>query len=335
MKGESRLAGVTVDRDVPGDPRYHHLAELLGLANHYEAIGRMVVLWSVATALRTDRPPAKKIISVLGARGPAALVEADLAELLEDGSLRVKGCIGRHEWFEDLPARGQIGGQRRASEGQRNAGGRFMPKVAGGSLAVAGTSELPANTSETDFAGPARPASPAQGLVQDPEIPASVSLVRSGASGSERSRDLVQPPGEEVIRQNQRRIGRFLELVNAARARAGTKHNVQLKPLGAAIVGRQGSELLARLRESTAPESDLEHVVAVAEAEAMEDPKTLQWLGWSLVEEKSWRLKLAAPRPGKKAAVRPALMEPKPVVFSDADRAEAGAAAAEFAAKLR
>lgn len=292
-KGESRLAGVTVDRDVPGDPRYHHLAELLDLENHYEAIGRMVVLWSVCTALRTDRPPARKIISVLGVRGPDMLVEADLGERLADGSVRVKGCVGRHEWYGDLPARGKVGGTARASDAQRNKGGRFLPKDAGRSLEPAGASEPPASTSERENAGPASPATPAQDQDLDPEIGARVLELRS-SSGAARSEPSLE------------RVQRFLDLVNAARQRVAAAHKLApMRPLELDDEPTLVPKLLACLQSSATPDADLEHVVGVAEAEARADIDKVKWLGWAIVEGKAWRTKLMAPPPRKQARASP------------------------------
>lgn len=120
---------------------------------------------------------------------------------------------------------------------------------------------------------------------------------------------LVPPPPADVVQANQQRITSFVTLVNAARDRVGAKHGFSdERPLTAAIVGRQGTELLARLRESSNPQADLEHVVAVAEAEAIADVAKMQWLGWSIAEEKSWRTKLAAP-PVKRKRARPAELD--------------------------
>jgi len=90
-----------------------------------------------------------------------------------------------------------------------------------------------------------------------------------------------------------------------------------------------------RLKESTDPAADLDHVIRVSEAEARRT-KELRWFGWSLAEPKAWRTRLAATYQEAKAGPReqrrseppsiPILEQfadaPPDVEMTDEDRAE-------------
>lgn len=135
------LTGVTIVRDAFGDPRYHYLAQLCRLANNFEALGRMAMLWSLCTAMQSETPPRAKIVVCLGADGPEALVAADLGELLVDGTIRVKGCRDHTGWYGDSARRGEAGGKARAAEAVRDERGHFKPRDP--------VQREPANTSES------------------------------------------------------------------------------------------------------------------------------------------------------------------------------------------
>ncbi len=84
----------------------------------------------------------------------------------------------------------------------------------------------------------------------------------------------------------------FVTRCNAARAIISAECG--LGP--ARSIAHQGlgeRELVERLKESQHPEADLEHVLAVATAEARAR-RELRWLSWSLATEKSWRAKLSS-----------------------------------------
>ncbi len=85
-------------------------------------------------------------------------------------------------------------------------------------------------------------------------------------------------------------------------------------------MGEGEKALMDRLRESADPVGDLEHVLAIAEAEALAT-RELRWLSWSLAQPKAWALKLAATlsearSPRVKAGEAPLLPSPE----SDAAR---------------
>jgi len=86
-------------------------------------------------------------------------------------------------------------------------------------------------------------------------------------------------------------VASFPSRVNAARDRVASELGITgYRPV--ALMGGEQT-LLERLRESGDPPGDLEHVLAVAEAEALAN-RELRWLGWSMVEPKAWRVRQAA-----------------------------------------
>ena len=121
-------ASVTVDHTALGDTRFDHLAELAGF-NRHEALGRMVRLWAMCVAMQTDRPPIDRIRNVLGAAATAALAESNLAEAMPDGTLRVRGLVGRMEWFGALPSQQKKAGKARMQNAERDSKGRVLPKT--------------------------------------------------------------------------------------------------------------------------------------------------------------------------------------------------------------
>lgn len=188
MADDAILTGVTFHRDAWGDPRYHYLAELLGLANNFEALGRMGALWSICTAMRTDIPPRAKIVVALGNKNaPEAIVEADLGELMPDGNVRVKGGF-RLEWYDELkkPGRAEAGGVARAATAERGPGGRFAPKQ-------------PEDEASQRFAliepHPASPASDQRQPALDQQAPASVQ--RHQPKDKDQNQDKNQKGGGE------------------------------------------------------------------------------------------------------------------------------------------
>jgi len=60
----------------------------------------------------------------------------------------------------------------------------------------------------------------------------------------------------------------------------------QVRPI--AMQGRGEVDLMERLRESSDPEADLEHVIAVSIKQARKKHE-LRWLGWSVSTDGGWR----------------------------------------------
>lgn len=190
-KRDAILTSVTIARDAFGDPRFAYLAELCGFVDADHALIKMAKLWSVCTALETIAPPIARIIVCLGAKGPDALIAADLGERTEDPDrIRMKGCE-RFAWYQQLHHTN--GGKARAAGAQRS-GGRFLP--ASGSPAA--TSAGPAATSSAPADHQREPSDhqqgPAQDQDQDQDPPRTISIVPATARREPRSRTLQDTP---------------------------------------------------------------------------------------------------------------------------------------------
>lgn len=89
----------------------------------------------------------------------------------------------------------------------------------------------------------------------------------------------------------------FLTRINEARRSIARARGIQApRPVTLMDGGGDGErELAKRLSASADPAADLEHVLAVAIAEAeASSPTELRWLSWSLTAEKAWRMRLAS-----------------------------------------
>lgn len=91
-------------------------------------------------------------------------------------------------------------------------------------------------------------------------------------------------------RMRQGLVERFRELVAKARSEAAAKHGLAGVRIDIPLHGGENeTELRQRLRDSgDRAFADLEHVIAVATAEAMADPEKIAWLGWNLGRSRSW-----------------------------------------------
>jgi hypothetical protein len=137
------VASVTIAPGAWSDPRVERLARLLGISDPDVALIKLAKLWARCTFLGTDEPPLFEIEACLDERGPDLLVRCGLGELLEGGSVRVRGGIAedgtdRMGWFrrrhpelahvirgQERGAGRAAGGKVRASSAPR-AGGRFV-----------------------------------------------------------------------------------------------------------------------------------------------------------------------------------------------------------------
>lgn len=136
-------ASVTVHHKAFGDDRITRFAELAGYSR-YEALGRLVALWSVCTELQTKGVVTRlRVRACLGARGDEFLVESDLAETIDSGDVRVRGCHDRHDWYGAQPSQQREAGRKRAAGAQRDARGRLIR--AGAPLDTSDTSAPPAD----------------------------------------------------------------------------------------------------------------------------------------------------------------------------------------------
>lgn len=188
-------ASVTVHHKAFGDERIMRFAELAGYSR-YEAMGRLVALWSVCTELQTKGVvPAVRVRTCLGNRGDEFMVEADLAERLESGDLRVRGCDGRIDWFGDRPSQQQAAGRKRAAGAQRDQRGRLIR--AGAPLDPSGPSAPPAD----------RPALPHP--TEKPLVPLDASAGGAGSSGPANvQRSPAPDPDQDLAEDHARDLNR-------------------------------------------------------------------------------------------------------------------------------
>ncbi len=321
-------ASVTIDHGAFSDDRFVLLGELAGF-NRYEAIGRMACLWSICTELGDDRPPIERIRAALGLKGPEAILGSGLGEGFPDGSIRVRGCVGRTEWFGRLPSQQAAAGKQRVKGAKRGPDGRLLPASA---LAPADSS-APALTTQRSpsgrrakrgsmvGAGASAPAHAQRNPASESE-PTQNRRVAEDRTGGLRPSGDPDPGGEPRVEREQ--AGREADAARAraaaiappavvpspellARRELGTRAWDRLNARRRALALELGLAepqhlhdqlpgrlaLAERLRESGArSEQHLEHVFAIAEAQARGD-RSLQFFAGSLFEPKSWARKLA------------------------------------------
>ena len=98
--------------------RYSHLGSLLG-TSRYDALGRMVTLWHHCTVQQTYVLGESLVATVLD---PNALVESLLGERV-DGGIRIKGTVGRIEWYGNLQESGRKAAAKRWKKQKRKPNG--------------------------------------------------------------------------------------------------------------------------------------------------------------------------------------------------------------------
>lgn len=306
------MPAVRIEEEAFGDERYDDLAVVAGLADADHARGKMAKLWRQCTLENTQILHRVTVERVLGTKGFEALVFARLGEQTEVDRIRIKGTQGRIEWLQKVRENGSKGGRPKGVRKQNHL------------VSAVETKNQPRQEQKQE---------------QEQKLSSLDPALNSGPAEAARSEpplDRIQvTPSDATVRENQQRVIRFVELVNAARARVAKKQGfVDDAPLTAVNVGSAASELLARLRASPKPDADMVKAVAVAEAAATKDPDAFRWLSWSIVRGNGWETKIhAAPPPSIQQRLRPAQLDPKPVVVSDADREEARLVAAEFRTK--
>jgi hypothetical protein len=137
---------VTLEHTALEDPRFAILADILGLAHVAIALWFMVRLWRRATESQHYTVSFAVIRAELGAGGVAALVDADLGELVDahlptahaaslelravparpgEQLVRLRGTKGRIEWWGRDRAAKRDGGRTRARQADRSANGKF------------------------------------------------------------------------------------------------------------------------------------------------------------------------------------------------------------------
>ena len=150
-------APVRIESMVWDDWRFEALADAAGLANVYEAIGRMAKIWSACTDRKTAVLSEAAIKGYLGINGAAAIVAVELGEVVE-GGIRVRGSAR----FESLWEKQQqhqrassAGGLARV--GSKDQDGRFAPvrRETSSGETVAQTTKHQPESSRTSSRNPA------------------------------------------------------------------------------------------------------------------------------------------------------------------------------------
>lgn len=316
------MAAVRTEEEAFADDRYDDLAARAGLADADHARGKMLRVWRQCTIEGTHFVSRDFLARVFPIGGADALIGARLGELQEDDSVRVRGAKGRVEWLTKLRANGRKGGRPKR-----------LPAKPNGSHLVTNsiTKTEPAQEKEKEQEQeslPDRAATPPpvsvpvpsgdQGAASVERVQAAVRpspvvqsavaafVTRATDRAGIRSAGATVPPAplDPAAALRRTLVDSFPDRVNRARTRVATSLRLtDVRPIP--LMGRE-SELLERLKTSSDPVADFDHVLKVAETEARRTTE-LRWLSWSMVEKKSWESHLATtvaeaksgPRSGK------------------------------------
>jgi|GEM_PF-5002401 len=105
------MASVNVEFHAFLDPRFRLLAKLSGLS-HFDAIGRMTVVWVYSIEKNTAVLKRTLFDTLAEIDGYVSLaIQADLAEEVDSEYVRVKGTEGRIEWLNECRERQKIATQ--------------------------------------------------------------------------------------------------------------------------------------------------------------------------------------------------------------------------------
>lgn len=149
------MASVRLENDAWTDPRYDHLAQLVGLDDGDFARVRCMRVWSYCTD-RNESVLSEAVVDVLGKhKGFArAMIEAQLAEETKRG-IRIKGSKGRIEWLASKRNNASKGGKAKASKRLASARESLEQKASTSSDSVAElpTKRLPSDSGSCSVSG--------------------------------------------------------------------------------------------------------------------------------------------------------------------------------------
>jgi pyruvate/2-oxoglutarate dehydrogenase complex dihydrolipoamide acyltransferase (E2) component len=126
------VSRVNVDTTALLDPRFARFAQLLGLADADHARGRMLHVWSECTRRGEFEIPQWLVEQLLGAAGPQALIDSELARWgagrgdSKTRRMRIAGAEKRCMWLQRNQEQAAKAGKARAAGAQR-VDGRFAP----------------------------------------------------------------------------------------------------------------------------------------------------------------------------------------------------------------
>jgi hypothetical protein len=105
------MASVRIEDSALTDPRFVILGKRL-CTSHYDAIGRMIYVWSYCTDKQLHVLTPELIDTLSGYEGfHVHLIEIGLAEELSSTEIRICGTKGRIEWIAKLRKNGRKGGR--------------------------------------------------------------------------------------------------------------------------------------------------------------------------------------------------------------------------------
>lgn len=104
------MARVSIEQLAFSDRRFATLGRLIG-GDRWAALGRLAAIWNVCQTERTYCLTPEAIVDTHPDLPdlPAAILKSDLGESQPDGTIRVKGTIGRTEWLGTLQDNGKYG----------------------------------------------------------------------------------------------------------------------------------------------------------------------------------------------------------------------------------
>ena len=115
------MARINVEQKALSDPRFTALASLLHLEHPDTAIGRMVRVWNECIERSTYILPTWVIGAIFQDNDASrVLVDVELAEWVDDVTIRIKGTEGRTEYLGELRASKVKGGIARAAGAVRD-----------------------------------------------------------------------------------------------------------------------------------------------------------------------------------------------------------------------
>ena len=126
------MASVRVENGALKDPRIEYLGVLLD-TGRYDALGRMIAVWDFCTEHDTYIASNAAVCGIFGADGVKHLLEADLAEVTDEG-LRIRGTAGRIEWLRKKREAAAKGGRAKHAASKRLASAKQTSSTSTASL---------------------------------------------------------------------------------------------------------------------------------------------------------------------------------------------------------
>ena len=273
-----KLARVNLEPESFGDPRFAHLARLLGMPGgdgHYALI-KVALIWSWQTEHYTPEAPCfhapedviEMALGVDGAAGRAALVRARLAEETPEG-LRMRGSSHeRTGWLWRIRARAEAGGHAKSVAAKRKRANESLPQADTGH-AQGVPQETPLSSSlsvpeDTHTARARDPSEPVQDATQPPPVDRSRDVVAETALAMH---DAWCAAGRELAAK----LGRTAQVGGAM---PDPRHLAAIRLVvdSWAIAARNDGRDLPGFAAET-----MGKLVAVRSAKAMADPSSLRW----------------------------------------------------------